>query len=92
MRFEYEISKLLSLAICLVNFLLMLSIELNTGPGPYSIQYFINKFEYFTQFSAEIKHSTNFGIQLTLELAMFITLTKDLFIMSFLQCIIQVLN
>lgn len=35
MRFEYEISKVLSLAIYLVKFLLILSTELNTGPGRY---------------------------------------------------------
>ena len=40
MRFEYEISKYLSLAIYLVNFLLMLSIELNTGPDVMSTAYF----------------------------------------------------
>ena len=38
MRFEYEISKLLNLTIYLVNFLLMLSIELNTAPGLFSFE------------------------------------------------------
>ena len=43
MRFEYEISKLPNLANYLVNFLLMLSVELNTGPGPCSIELAIDR-------------------------------------------------